>query len=217
MWQFDKVPDELKQRNQWVLWRSEKYSDASKPTKVPYLTSGRRASVTDSTTWCSFEEIQLAYISNSENYSGVGYVFSADDPYTGIDLDACIVAAGKPSSEAQQIIRELDSYTEWSQSSSGVHVILKAIKPGTRSRIGNFEIYDHGRFFVVTGNHLDGTPLVIMSRQREVQALYERKLGSVDKAAVCYHLRTQCLHFPISSRIGVSNMLKILQKGYRFL
>jgi len=80
------IPQELTERPQWVAWRTEMRD--GKPTKVPYQpTSEQRASSTDPSTWVSFEQATLA----APRFDGVGYMFSPDDPYVGLDFDACRV------------------------------------------------------------------------------------------------------------------------------
>jgi putative DNA primase/helicase len=181
-----KIPQELKDRPQWVLWRLEKrrYKD----TKIPISVNGSMASATDPRTWASFAEVLDVLLAAPDRFQGLGYVFSADDPFTGIDLDndaakpgfTCMHDdgfLGELTDEAQAIIDTMNSYAEYSQSGSGIHILVKAVKPGERNRKGNFEMYDRERFFVVTGNHVEGTPLTIEERQSEVDGLYSRMLG----------------------------------------
>src|SRR4051794_6618069 len=80
------IPEELRQRPQWVVWKSEQRK--GKLTKVPYITGGvGLASTTDSMTWRTFEEAVQAL--QNGRYSGVGFVFSSGDPYAALDIDAC--------------------------------------------------------------------------------------------------------------------------------
>lgn len=164
------IPNELKARKQWVLWRLE--VSKGKKRKVPVTPQGN-ASVADASTWMSFEEASHHLESNASGYEGIGYVFAGEDPYCGIDLDNCVVA-GQLTEEAKEILLHLQSYTERSPSKSGVHVIVKAVVPGTRNRIKQVEIYDSMRFFTFTGDHVAGTPRGIEFRQEAVNALYDR-------------------------------------------
>src|SRR5215203_1732216 len=82
----DGIPDELKRRQQWVNWRLEERD--GKTTKVPYNPrAGRKASSIDPATWSAFAAVVSA--AKSGAYTGIGFVFSSDDPYTGVDLDHC--------------------------------------------------------------------------------------------------------------------------------
>jgi primase-polymerase (primpol)-like protein len=111
-----------------------------------------RASSTDPATWSTFDAALVA----ASAADGIGYVFTADDPYVGIDLDA-----GLSESDRGAIVGRLDSYAEFSVSGTGIHVIVRASLNGhRRNRSGPFEVYDQGRYFVMTGQHVRGTPTV---------------------------------------------------------
>ena len=85
---YPAVPQELKALRQWVLWR-EKQRDG-KPTKIPYQVSGVKAKTDTPETWTDYQSA----IEHRDRFSGVGFVFSEDDPYCGIDLDNCLDANG---------------------------------------------------------------------------------------------------------------------------
>ena len=141
----ENIPQELKARPQWVVWKAV----GDKPDKVPYSArSGRRASSTDLLTWSTFQEALDAY-ENSE-YAGLGFVFSSADPYTGIDLDNCVDENGEIALWALEIVRYFDSYTELSASGSGLHIIVRGEVPNRRK--GDVEVYSSKRFFTVTGH-----------------------------------------------------------------
>lgn len=174
----DKIPFEMRQRNQWILWRLETVSGKQKGSKIPYTISGTRADITNSDHWSSFAEVLQVYENNSEHYSGIGFVFSQNDPYTGIDLDNCIIN-GMLTDEADEILNALESYSERSQSKAGVHVIVKATIMGMRNRTGNYEVYDRDRFFAITGDRLELSPVTIAERQEEMNALYNQLFGNI--------------------------------------
>jgi putative DNA primase/helicase len=109
------IPLELRQRPQWVLWKYENRN--GKPTKVPYAVNGDYAKVNEPSTWATFDEALATG-------QGVGFVFTPEDPYTGIDLDHVRdPETGLVSPEAWDIVRALDSYTEWSVSGTGLHIL----------------------------------------------------------------------------------------------
>lgn len=174
-----RVPDAIRERPQWVVWRYE--TRGGKATKVPIdPRTGKRASSTDPSTWASFDEAVAAWRGN-DRYAGVGYVFAADDPYTGIDLDGCIDEGGHIVASAREIVDCLNSYTEISPSGRGVKVFIAGCKPeglGCRSKaIEGFketEVYDQDRFFTVTTQHLPGTPLTVEDRQPQLESLCQR-------------------------------------------
>ena len=146
------IPAELRERDQWVIWRYK--TRDGKRTKVPYQAAKPRteAEVDDPSTWSSFEHAAAV-----KGVDGIGYVFSADDPYTGVDLDHCINAdTGEVHPAAAAIVERLASYTERSPSGTGLHVIVAAELHGDRHRTsktpwdGVFEVYDRGRYFTMT-------------------------------------------------------------------
>jgi putative DNA primase/helicase len=147
---LDCLPEELRQRRQWVVWKLEERD--GKPTKVPYIAGGvGKASSTDSLTWRSFEEAARAL--ETGRYNGVGFVFCSADPFVGVDLDDCRDSeSGEIAEWAQKII---DSFTdivllEVSPSGRGVHLITKGVcKDGVNTK--SVEVYGQDRFFTVTG------------------------------------------------------------------
>jgi putative DNA primase/helicase len=120
--------------------------------------------------------------------AGVGFVFTADDPYCGVDLDNCIDAEnGKLKSWAAGLLSQLDSYAETSPSGTGVKVFIKANKPGRRCRKayqdGEIEIYDRNRFFTVTGDRLQEYPSDIKFRQQSLDLVYAFVFGDDEPGA----------------------------------
>jgi primase-polymerase (primpol)-like protein len=141
----ESIPEELRVRPQWVVWRAV----GEKPDKVPYSArTGRNASSTDLMTWSTFEEALEAY--KRGEFAGLGFMFSSGDPYTGIDLDNCVDEDGEIAPWALEIIRYFDSYTELSASASGLHIIVCGDVPNRRK--GDIEVYGSRRFFTVTGH-----------------------------------------------------------------
>jgi putative DNA primase/helicase len=74
---------------QWVCWRSEARERDAKPTKVPYSPrSGSRARSDVPGTWGTLAQAEVA--AEKERYDGIGFVFTEDDPFCGVDLDSCV-------------------------------------------------------------------------------------------------------------------------------
>lgn len=107
-------------------------------------------------------------------WDGLGFVFSADDPYCGIDLDDCRdLETGEIAYWAWGIVEQMQSYTEVSPSGRGLHILVRAALPEHSGRKrGAVEVYDHQRYFAVTGARLAGTPATLEERQAEVLTLY---------------------------------------------
>jgi putative DNA primase/helicase len=149
---LENIPEEMRQRPQWVVWKLEKRPGEDKPTKMPYIAGGvGRASTTDLLTWSAFEEAVRAL--ETGRYSGVGFVFSSGDPFAGVDLDDCRNAeTGELEEWAEKIIGALGGYAEVSQSGTGVHIIVKGKAPNKKR--GKVEAYSSERFFAMTGRVL---------------------------------------------------------------
>jgi putative DNA primase/helicase len=149
---LDNIPEELRQRPQWVVWKLEKRSGEDKPTKVPYIAGGvGRADTTDLMTWRTFEEAAQAL--ETGRYNGIGFVFSSGDPYAGIDLDNCRDAqTGELEEWAEKIVKAFGGYAEVSHSGTGVHIIVKGKAPNKKH--GKVEAYSSERYFTMTGRVL---------------------------------------------------------------
>jgi primase-polymerase (primpol)-like protein/PIN domain nuclease of toxin-antitoxin system len=181
---------ELQSLLQWCDFKIEKRTEADeKPTKVPYHPKNYKASSKKSSTWSTYEAVVRACrIANL--FSGIGFFFNGQ-VYSGIDIDDCVDEHGNIAEWAWEIIRLLDSYTEYSTSGTGVHIVVKGllqIKALDEDGIeyikgwknnpsvgnmpkGKLEIYSERRFFVVTGNHVSGTPTTINERQGQLLSI----------------------------------------------
>ncbi len=148
--QPNNIPDELKQYDQWVVWKAVHRDD--KITKVPYdAKSGEHAKANDPNTWSSFDKAWDAY--ESGLYTGIGFVLTKDDPFCGWDLDHCRdVETEKIEDWAKDIVDRLGGYTEASPSGTGLRIIVKAKLPPRGRKKGNIEIYENGRYLTMTGH-----------------------------------------------------------------
>lgn len=178
---FANVPQSLRSLPQWIVWRLESRGD--KPTKIPFQISGSHAKSDDPDTWASFCEVTDV----ARMYSGIGFVFSADDPYCGIDLDGCRdPETGNVSEWAREIILDMDTYAEVSPSKTGVKLWVVGkppIKNGRKASVNGvekvgdkepgIEVYFEKRYFAVTGWRLRG-PHEPQERQEKLNALCER-------------------------------------------
>jgi hypothetical protein len=174
------APKDLTERDQWVLWRYE--AREGKTTKVPYSTDGKRASSTDPASWTGFESARDKWRRFPEHYAGLGFVFSKADPFAGLDLDDCLNARGEVKPWASKIIEQFgDCYSEISPSGTGVKIwargALPANFPGKRVKDGAIEMYDHARYFCVTGRRFRGAPLEIEDHASDLLVLYEYLTG----------------------------------------
>ena len=145
---------EIKKYPNWVAYRldwSEKKGKFEKRPVNPM--TGDFARANDSATWGSYDDAAAAVEKFGAN--GVGFEFSS--PFAGIDLDNCIDDNGNLKDWAADVIRTMDSYTEFSPSGHGLHILFKGEilkeftdlgKQGTK--VGDIELYYGRRFFTVT-------------------------------------------------------------------
>ena len=175
----ENIPKELRNLKQWVCWQIQE-NDAGKLTKVPKIAWNKNAnaSITKPQNWTGFD-VALDHF-HQGHHDGVGFVFSKDNPYCGIDLDSCRdPETGTIDPWAREILDRTKSYAEVSQSGKGIHIIARARLPGSgikRKLPGTdheVEIYDQGRFFIVTGLQLTGYPPEVEERQEEISQLYQ--------------------------------------------
>ena len=82
---IDNIPAELRKRPQWVAWSMESRKAGGKPTKVPKNpNTGGNAMADNPKTWGTFDAARA--VAAREDWSGIGYEFSIDDPFAGIQL-----------------------------------------------------------------------------------------------------------------------------------
>lgn len=172
---YENVPIELKTLKRWVCFKVEGIEDG-KTTKRPYNPmSGKLAKVNDKLTWSNFNIAINGCI--KYNCDGIGFILG--EGIFGIDLDNHADENGVPpmSDEefeefANEFIEQTNSYTEWSQSGKGVHIICYGKLPSGARRKGCVEMYDSGRFFAFTGNVIKKIP--IQNREQEIIPLWEK-------------------------------------------
>lgn len=159
---LNKIPEELRTLDQWTVHVN----------KIPHNPlTGKLAKANDPTTWVSFDEACTAYLRDFG--TGLSFAFSEYDPYCGIDFDHC-VEDGKCDPAKREIILSLNSYSELSQSETGVHVFVRAaLGSGRKSTKHGIEIYDRNRFFAMTGKRL-AINHDIAERQTEIDELLDK-------------------------------------------
>ncbi|HGH7178525.1 TPA: phage/plasmid primase, P4 family [Bacillus luti] len=179
-YKFNQIPAELKNTPHWILWRSEVRN--GKKTKVPYQINGEMAQSNNKRSWSTFPTIIKFY--EQGDYDGIGFMFSKDDPFIGIDIDHCI-QEGALTSLAEDVIETVNSYTEYSPSGDGIHIIAKGKLPlkgpgtGRKNVDLGLEVYRHGRYFTFTGDCLDQVP--VEDRTDELKVLFEKYLKEKPK------------------------------------
>ena len=184
-----RIPQEIKQTRRWICYKIEERD--GKQTKVPYnAINGDYAKSNDSSTWTIFRVAISGCV--KFGFDGIGFMLGEDKntgiKYFGIDLDNHEDENGKkPMNQdeffdfSSEFINTLKSYTEYSHSGEGIHIICKGTLPeGARRKAGvGVEMYDKGRFFTMTGNVILDLP--INDRTEEIKPLWEKYLNKKEE------------------------------------
>jgi putative DNA primase/helicase len=179
----ESVPEELRRLHHWGIWRREPHKDSGKPTKIPYQSRhpDSKAMPNKIKTWSDFDHAYLAYLTAKLNASGISFVFTDNDPYTGIDLDNCISETGEVQAWALPYLEQLKpGYAEISPSGRGIKIIVRAKldgqginRRGIHGEGTAVELYDRNHYFAITGNATEARP-VIGDAQAAVTDIYDR-------------------------------------------
>jgi hypothetical protein len=165
------VPEALKSRTQWLVWRYESKEGQKKPAKVPYYASGRRRTGkqgddADRQALTTFDfALQTKSIGTTdagEKFDGIGFAFLPGDGLIGIDLDNMIdTTTGELNKRGIGIIESCSSFAERSPSGKGVHIYVLGETESFKSNDAGVEVFCGRQFFTVTGDHFPGTPDVV--------------------------------------------------------
>ncbi|MDN5310189.1 MAG: putative primase/helicase [Methanolobus sp.] len=173
------VPPELRELPQWVMWKYEERD--GRLTKIPYTKDGRKAESNNPDTWTCFD-VALKCLNNGGGFDGIGFMFSQEDDFCGIDWDH---VRNKETGEWEpgilEEIKSFNSYAEVSPSGAGAHVICIGEVPGDHNRKGNREMYDKLRYFTFTGDIIEGTPLAVRPAQKAINKLYRERIDPPQK------------------------------------
>lgn len=172
---YPSLPPQLKRSGLFCCWRCEQRK--GRPTKVPYdPISGLPAKSNDPSTFCDFETACCA----STAYSGIGIgIFNG---VSAIDLDDCVTDTGELTDTADEIVKLMHSYTEYSPSGKGVHILFSVedfFYDKERYYVMNYgsgiEVYVNGttsKYLTVTGRQLGNYPYG--ERTHELKQLLEQ-------------------------------------------
>lgn len=153
-------PCEMTHYRSWVVWRYEQAKDRPKPTKIPYSPiTGGKADSTNCAHWSTYADAVRFYNDHLDVFDGLGFVFSEQDPYTGIDIDD----PGDDPAKQHMVLRTLEvfknTYIERSPSKRAYHAILRGQLPNER-KSGPIELYSTARYFTMTGDVVNDNPII---------------------------------------------------------
>ncbi len=178
----DTIPLDLRALACWLVWRYVEERDPETGEvdwdKPPLNANGRAGSSTNSKTWSPFDVALAAY--RQGGLDGIGFALCVKKGHDGevligVDLDDCRnPETGEIQEWARKIIHDLHSYTEISPSGTGFRIFIRGKLPPHGRKRGDFEVYCSGRYVTVTGQHVEGTPTTIESRQAELLAVHKQ-------------------------------------------
>ena len=167
---FENIPDELKQLDQWVNYKMLWVEEKQKFTKPPVDENGYNKK-----DW-NTEENLMSFKNAVKNYNncsviaGIGFAPNGakinGKKITIFDIDHCITSKDnivgvddELTPEAKHILNAFDSYAEVSPSDDGLHIVgLSDIPDGHRHKtIDNYELFSDSGYVTMTGRIVNET------------------------------------------------------------
>lgn len=163
--EWENIPASLAVRQQWLLWKFERKEGQAKPGKIPYyVRGGRRAggqgADSDRERLATLEVARRAF--ERGGWSGVGFAFLPGDGLIGVDVDGAIdPTTGEVTERLQRIVQACASFTEYSPSGKGAHIIVAGHTTTNKSNDIGLEVFCERQFFTVTGRRWPDTPATV--------------------------------------------------------
>jgi|GEM_PF-5997418 len=174
----------IKPEHRWLNWKLVKgrkrpiYSDGTPRTKDRYNSE--------------FTSDSLLVDYQTANTTGAELGFVTGQGVVCIDIDNAITD-GKLHPVAQEVVDSCNSYTEYSPSGNGLHILCKGKLPvvGVNCIYDNhedlkadagpsFDLFDGGQYVTFTGKHLKGTPKEINHVQNQAIQKFSKRLKAED-------------------------------------
>lgn len=180
---YQNIPQELRNLKQWGLFELKWVEARKKNTKIPINPyDGSAGKSNDPNTWSDFDTAMRA-LNEVERADGLAFYFA--NGYVGLDIDhidSNLEDWRAGDNDPNNLVNKFqdltdNTYMEVSQSGTGIHAIFKGKIPGKRRRKGNYEMYQTGRFFALTGNNIIPDPTIKSMSDDEMKTLYEFLFG----------------------------------------
>jgi putative DNA primase/helicase len=176
-------PKELTGLKQWVCWRLVPDISDGKDKKMPFNpVTGKAAASNKPDTWTDYATAADAL--ERYGYTGLGFMFSKDDSIVGVDIDNCYDPKTKTFNEiARAIIARQPTYMEFSPSGTGIHLFYKGKMPGVgnKNTKTGVEMYEHTRYFTMTGNKIDGATDIVAEDNGTLKWIHETYIRTPKK------------------------------------
>jgi len=175
---YEKIPQEMKSQRHWVCFKSMVRN--GKKTKVPISPNSPEGTLqgapsNDRNTWSDFAQA-LRFCAEND-LDGLGFELGESGMF-GVDISNHPDENGASMSEAEfqemanDFVKSLNSYTEWSVSKNGIHILCYGTLPEGIRKTANIELYDNLRFFAMTGNAIGMR--TVKNRTEEIRRLWKR-------------------------------------------
>ena len=144
------IPETLQKIPSWCLWGFREIN--GKPTKVPLNKLHRMTDGTNPSYGYPFSDV-CKHVQKTE---GLGFILSNN--VVCVDIDKCIIE-GKFNELANTLLNEIPTYTEYSQSGTGLHLFYLDKDHQFTNRKNTFELFSARKYVSVTGFHIDDLPI----------------------------------------------------------
>ena len=150
------IPDEMKQRPNWVVvktwWNAEKGRYNKRPVNCN-SDKGEYAESDNPETWTTFDNA-LKYL-KEKGGTTIAYALDGKDKIACLDFDECYDENRLPNETVKEALSKCGAtYTEHSLSGEGFHILGKTngMDLRTFSKDGSLEFYQKAHFISLTGN-----------------------------------------------------------------
>lgn len=156
---YSTTPADMVRLPNWVARRG----------KIPYGINGKPAKSNTPSTWSTLQKVQDFLKGAPPAYTGLGFVLERKNKIVCVDLDHCLVD-GKPNRTATKVLEKIQTYTEISQSGTGLHLFGRGTMPKSSVKLKSpfddstrIEMYaglddkgQHARFIAFTADIYKG-------------------------------------------------------------
>jgi len=181
------LPDEMKSEADFGFVKVATKKDSNGKTKIAKVPCNEHGNpICGYKNGRSYSEVAKP----NQNATGLSLVLDGNNSYFCLDIDKCtkngiIDPAHKCAELIKELVYGLNTYTEHSISTNGLHIIGKVFggmpESITRTRNEYVELYHIYRIIALTGNRVDGTPKSIRSFSQQQMIDLAEILGLGDK------------------------------------
>jgi hypothetical protein len=176
------IPATLRKNKRWAVWVPVWNEKRQKWDKIPHRCDipEYRLSTANPDHWFTYEQALATYTCGNGKFAGLGYCMSQSHGVVALDLDGCITADGSLKDWAQELVNDMNSYTEMSPSGNGLRIMVEGHTDfdWMNHDIGIETYSGHSnRFVTLTGAHRPGTPADLQAPDPERLNALSKKFG----------------------------------------